>query len=90
MMEEVETLRTFVFVTHEYVQHAGRELRGNHCIPNRSYLVLENHDRPDAIGFVYGDSMALGSRKAAMSLQKGPDKQAGDSEENMMMRGGSE
>lgn len=72
-----------------YVHHAGSVWRREHCIQYHSYSISENRDLLNAITFAYRDSAAFGSRKAALSLKEGLDQQEGDSDGDVMMRGGS-
>lgn len=62
-IEEVGFTLTPVFVSHEYVQPAGSDWCGEHCVWYYSYAVPKIHDLPDAMSFAYGDSFALGSEK---------------------------
>lgn len=86
VMEEVENPQTSGFVRHDYVLHAGSGWRGEHCIQCHSYLILESHILLDARAFAYRDCIALGSGKAAVSLQRVLDQQWNDSNVDAVMR----
>lgn len=71
------------------MQHAESELRNDRCIRYYSYLTLESRDLPDPAAFAYVVSIALGSKKAAVFLERGLDQQKSDSEGDVVMRGGT-
>lgn len=78
-----------VLVGYGYVRHAGSECCEEHCIRNTSYLIPKNHDLPNAAAFTYGDSLALSLKTAALPYEGGLDRQKGDSDRDVLMKGGS-
>lgn len=89
VLEEVEILPSSVFVGHRYVQHKGSEWRGEHCFRYRSYLNPENHELPDARASAYGNRTVFNSKEAAVSLQRGLDRQEEDSDGGAVKEDGS-
>lgn len=75
------------FVSHGSMEHAGSKWDEDHCIRYHGDLVTEIHDLPDAISFAQRVSIALSSKKANVSVEEDPDKQKGDSEEDVMIGG---
>lgn len=73
-----------------YEHHARGERRGDHCNPYHSKVNPENHDLSNALDIVYGDSIGLGSKKAAVSSKEGVDRQRGDSDGVVVLICGSE
>lgn len=73
VMEKVEILPTSVFVGHGYVPPAGTEWGGEHFIRHYSYLALDNRDLSGAVAFAFEQSIRLGPKKAAVSLESGLD-----------------
>lgn len=53
-MKKVKILSTSVFVDYGYVQHAGREWRGELCTWFHSYLIPDDHDLRHAIAYEEG------------------------------------
>lgn len=49
VIEEMETILTCVLLSHEYVQNAGAEWRGEHRIQYCSYPSQRNHGLPNVI-----------------------------------------
>lgn len=71
------------------MHHAGSDWPGEHYIRHHSSLIPENRDLADAKTVAYGDCIALRSKKAAMSLQRGLDQKLGDLDGDATMEGGS-
>lgn len=70
-----------VFVGYGCVLLSCRDLRGAHCIWYHCYLLPVSHGLADGITFACGDSIDLGSKKAAVVLERGLYQQEGDSME---------
>lgn len=71
-MERVQTLPASVFVSQSYVQRAD-DKAGEDGIRCHSYVTPESHDPLCAVAFAYRSSVALGSKMAVVSLQRGLD-----------------
>lgn len=62
-------------VGHSYVQHTESKRLEKHCNWYHSYLMSENHDLREVIAWAYGDGTALQTKNAAVSIQRGLDRQ---------------
>lgn len=51
------------------MQHTESERHRTHCLGYHSYLTLKSHDLSDAVALDSGDSIALVSKKFAVSLK---------------------
>lgn len=85
-MEEVETPPISVLVCHELVEPADSEWSGDNCVAYHSYFFRDSHDLQNAKAFDYGGSKFLGSRKAALFLEKNLEQQNGESDGESVTR----
>lgn len=88
-MVQEKILPTFVLKNHGYVQRAGSERRVEYCIRYHRDLTPEKRDLTDAIPLVYGESVALGSEKAAVFLERDRDNLKRPSDGNAQMKDGA-
>lgn len=69
-MEDFENLPLSSFVGDGYAQHGGREWRKRHCVRYHAYLILDDHDLPDATAFARVYSIHFESKAGAMSVKE--------------------
>lgn len=62
------------------MQQASNEGPREYSTLCHSCVILKNYDLCDELALFHGDSMALFSRKTAVSLEKGLDQQQGESD----------
>lgn len=89
MMIAVKILPAPLLAGHRYVLHAGCDWRGKHYTRYRSYPIPTSYDLPDAEAFVYRSSVALGTEKHFLSVQKDLGPETGDPVERPRMKHGS-
>jgi len=72
-MEKISIPANSVFFGHGYVQHAGAEWGGNHCLRYHMYFIPEDHPLMDDVSFAFGWSLQKdGYTGAAVKSGKQP------------------